>query len=204
MPAVRAKPRRTQFERREATIRKLLDAVTGTLIEVGYARTTVQEICARAGVSQGALYRHFPTMEALMVAVAEDVGARNLANYRQKLERLRDPPIAEVLRLVRDIVRSAVNQAWYELAFASRTHPALRTALSPIGARYSHDILALGRQVLPEFAVSLGERFPMLVDTILAVFDGEAMHRLVRPKPEIEEARIELMARFIETLVPRR
>ena len=201
MPAVRAKPRRTQVERREATIRKLLDAGTRTLIEVGYARTTVQEICARAGLSQGALFRHFPTMEALLVAVAEDVGQNNLANYRHKLERLSAPPLVEVLRLVQDIVRSPINQAWYELAFASRTLPALRKALKPIAGRYSQDILALGRHVLPELSATLGDRFPLLIDTILAVFDGESVHRLVHKKPELEDARVELMAALIQSLV---
>ena len=45
MPAVRDA---TQEERREATIRKLLDAATEALIEVGYAGASVQEVCARA------------------------------------------------------------------------------------------------------------------------------------------------------------
>ena len=51
--------RRTQQERREGTIRKLLDAAAETLIEVGYSEASVQRICARAEVSQGALFRHF-------------------------------------------------------------------------------------------------------------------------------------------------
>jgi AcrR family transcriptional regulator len=203
MPGARAKPRRTQLERRAGTIRKLLDAVARTLIEVGYARTTVQEICARAGVSPGGLFRHFPTMEALLVAVAEDVGQKNLANYRRKLGRLREPSLVVVLRLVQDIVRSPINQAWFELAFAARTVPALHRALKPIAGRYSEDILALGREVLPELAATLGERFPLLVDTILAVFDGESVHRLVNKKPALEDARVELMAGLIASLVPR-
>jgi AcrR family transcriptional regulator len=203
MPALRGRPRRTQVERREGTIRKLLDAVTRTLIEVGYARTTVQEVCARAGVSPGALYRHFPTMEALLVAVAEDVGAKNLASYRRRLERLREPSLTVVLRLVRDSVRSAVNQAWVELVFASRTHPLLRKALQPIGVSYSRNIVALGRQALPELAASLGDRFPVLVATILAMFDGELVHRLVVKNPELEEARIEMMAAFMQNCARR-
>ena len=32
----------------------LLDATIECLVSLGYARTTVQEICARAGVSRGA------------------------------------------------------------------------------------------------------------------------------------------------------
>src|SRR4051794_17665171 len=81
-------PRRTQQERREGTIRKLLFAATETLIEVGYAEASVQRICARAGVSQGALFRHFPSREALMVAASADVGNRLLLQYREEFEAL--------------------------------------------------------------------------------------------------------------------
>ena len=76
--------RRSQQERREGTIRKLLDAATETLIEVGYAEASVQRICERAELSQGALFRHFATREALMVAVGEDVGAELLTAYRKR------------------------------------------------------------------------------------------------------------------------
>ncbi len=67
--------RRTQEERRETTIRKLLDAATEALIEDGYAAASVQNVCDRAGLSQGALFRHFATREELMVAVGHDVGS---------------------------------------------------------------------------------------------------------------------------------
>ena len=138
-----------------------------------------------------------------MVAVAEDVGAKNLASYRRRLERLREPSLTVVLRLVRDSVRSAVNQAWVELVFASRTHPALRKALKPIGVRYSRNIVALGRLALPELAASLGDRFPVLVATILAMFDGELVHRLVVKNPELEEARVEMMAALMQNFARR-
>src|SRR5213075_1514322 len=76
--------RRTQQQRREGTIRKLLDAATETLIDIGYAEASVQQICDRAEVSQGALFRHFATREELMVAVGADVGARILEQYKKK------------------------------------------------------------------------------------------------------------------------
>jgi AcrR family transcriptional regulator len=116
MPAARARQRRrTQLERREGTIRKLLDATTRTLIERGYSGASVQAICERAEVSQGGLFRHFPTREALMVAVGEDVGHRLLDRYRREFEALRatEDPLELAVRLVRDACRSRLNQAWY-------------------------------------------------------------------------------------------
>jgi AcrR family transcriptional regulator len=199
----RRPPRRTQEERRLGTIDKLLRAATEALIEQGYAGATVQEICARAGVSQGGMFRHFPTREAVLVAAAEDVGRRLLTRYRRELEA--QPAkgherLAAAIRLVRDQCRSRLNRAWFELAVAARTNPGLRKALRPIGERYYADIERLARQLHPELASALGPRFPVLVDTVIAVFDGEVMHHAVVRKPAVEEARLELLASFARLL----
>lgn len=197
MPLPRARP--TQQQRREATIRKLLDAATDALIDVGYAEASVQEICARAGVSQGALFRHFPTREALMAAVGADLGRKQLDRYRRAFGRLDvgpGEPIVAALRLVRAHCRARLNQAWYELTLAARTRPRLRRALEPVAARFYADIEALARQLLPGLAARLGAEFALFVDTVLAVFDGEVMHRFVRAQPRLEERRLALLARI--------
>lgn len=204
MPAMRAQsaPRRTQEERREGTIRKLLDAATEALIEDGYAAASVQNVCDRAGLSQGALFRHFATREELMVAVGQDVGREMLKRYRRDFEALsdREQPIALAMRLVRDRCRSRLNQAWYELAMAARTSPGLRKHLRPVAEQYHADIGALAVQLLPDLAGTLGDRFPVLVDTIVAVFDGESMHRFVLPRPSVDEARLEVLGMLVKRL----
>jgi AcrR family transcriptional regulator len=194
------RPRRTQQERREGTIRKLLDAATNTLIDVGYSEASVQRICARAEVSQGALFRHFPSREALMVAVGEDVGHQLLLRYRVELEALgtEAEDVVAAIRLVRDACRSRLNQAWYELRMAARTNDTLRHALAPVAKRYFDDIERLARQLLPTLAAALGDRFTVLVSTLLATFDGEVMQRFVVKAPRIEEARLELLAGAVQ------
>jgi AcrR family transcriptional regulator len=187
--------RRTQRERREGTIRKLLDAATDALVEIGYANASVQVICERAGVSQGALFRHFDTREALMVAFGQDVGRQTLVRYRREFEALRDREdlLALALRLVRDRCRSRLNQAWYELAMAARTSPGLRRALRPVARAYYEDIERLARELLPDLAAAMGDRFGSLVDTIIAIFDGEMVRRFVLPSPASERDRLGLL-----------
>ena len=190
--------RRTQEERRESTIRKLLDAATEALIDDGYSAASVQKICERAGVSQGALFRHFATREELMVAVGEDVGKRTLLRYRREFQGHEDAreaaePLVLAMRLVRDRCRSRLNQAWYELAMAARTSPTLRKGLRPVATRYYADIRRLGEELLPELAAALGDRFAVLVDTIVSIFDGESVHRFVLPQPAVDEARLDLL-----------
>jgi AcrR family transcriptional regulator len=199
MPVVK---RRTQDERRASTSRKLLDAATDALIDLGYADASIQTICDRAGVSQGGLFRHFPTRDALMVAVANDVADRILASYARKFARLRprEEPLALAMRLVREQCRSRLNQAWYELAIASRTHPELRKALVPAGRRYMARIEHLARTLVPDLAATLGDRFPAVLGTIIAVFDGEVLHRTLVKQPGLEAARLDLLTTFARLL----
>jgi AcrR family transcriptional regulator len=197
---VSAQPqRRTQKERREGTIRKLLDAATETLIEVGYAETSVQRICDRAEVSQGALFRHFATREELMVAVGADVGAKILDSYKKKFTTLakQERDIESALRLVRDATRSRLNQAWYELEVACRTNENLRNALEPVSQRYFTDICALARELLPDVALALGPSFDLLVTSVIALFDGETMHRFLVKDKDVEEARLALLVQGV-------
>lgn len=201
--------RRTQQERRETTIRKLLDAAADTLIEHGYAEASIQRICARTELSQGALFRHFATREALMVAVGQDVGAQLLERYRRKFIAVRnhhEDNITAAMRLLRDTCRSRPNQAWYELATAARTNENLRKALEPVARRYYEDIAKLARELLPEVAAKMGDAFELLVGTIVAVFDGESIHRFVLREPRArssrdDDARIALLAGAFKSLV---
>lgn len=199
------KPRRTQEERREATVRKLLDAGKEALIDLGYGGATIQAICARAGVSQGGLFRHFPTREALMVAVGEDVGREILDHYKKEFAKLsaQGDRLGLAIKLVRNACRSRRNQAWYELAVASRTSPALKKALQPTAAAYYRSIEALGRELVPELADMLGPEFPVLLDTIVAVFDGEALRRFVLPSPAVEAQRMALLEGLVRVAISR-
>jgi AcrR family transcriptional regulator len=201
MPVKRA-PRRTQAARREGTIRKLFDATASALIEVGYSGASVQEICARAGVSHGGLFRHFASREDLMVAVAADLGRQILDGYHKKFD-ARAPdrdPLVVALELLRATCGSRPNQAWYELAIAARTNPRLRKALAPLSAEYYRAIGALARQLLPDLVASFGDRFDLLLDTVIAIFDGEQMHRFLTRQPDLEAGRIALLVELVSAL----
>ena len=132
---------RTQQERREATIGRILDATVAALGEVGYTATTIAEVCSRSGVSSGGVFRHFPTRLDLMVAAADEVRKRQFEKYREGLARLgvidrSYESVLASLQLVRSACRAPINAAWYELLGAARTDPALRERLEPLAARY--------------------------------------------------------------------
>jgi TetR/AcrR family transcriptional repressor of nem operon len=51
--------------------RKLLDGALVLIREKGYASTSVDELCAAAGVTKGAFFHHFKNKDALAVAAAD-------------------------------------------------------------------------------------------------------------------------------------
>ena len=50
---------------------KLLDAALSVIRSKGYSATTVDELCAAAGVTKGAFFHHFKSKDALGVAAAD-------------------------------------------------------------------------------------------------------------------------------------
>ncbi|MCP2336077.1 ScbR family autoregulator-binding transcription factor [Actinomadura rupiterrae] len=62
-------------ERARRTRQAVVRAAAAAFEVNGYGATTLQDIVAREDVSRGALYFHFPTKEALAVAIVREYGA---------------------------------------------------------------------------------------------------------------------------------
>jgi len=56
-------------QRSEETRNHILEAATQLFSKTGYDATGVAEICQAAGVSKGAFYHHFPTKQAVFMAL---------------------------------------------------------------------------------------------------------------------------------------
>ncbi|MBN1920803.1 MAG: TetR/AcrR family transcriptional regulator [Anaerolineae bacterium] len=58
-------------QRSEETYTRILDAAAASFSRNGYDATGVAEICNVAGISKGAFYYHFPSKQALFIALLE-------------------------------------------------------------------------------------------------------------------------------------
>lgn len=56
-------------QRSEETQTRIMDSAIKRFSISGYSGTSVDEICSEAGVSKGAFYHHFPTKQALFLAL---------------------------------------------------------------------------------------------------------------------------------------
>ncbi len=67
-------------------MRKLLQAAESLFARRGYEATGMAEVAQRAGVGVGTLYHHFPDKRALLLALIDDWGDRQLAQNRSELD----------------------------------------------------------------------------------------------------------------------
>ena len=188
--------RRTQAERTASTKAALVEATIETIAEIGYHRASLGEICARAGVSKGGLFRHFESRLALVVEAAEEVGRRNLDGVRA----LGDAPVGEMLALTRSQSRARINAVWFELLVAARTDAQLRDRLAPAAARLYDAVDELAP--VPSSGAGVDPALLRLIGTSLVhMFDGEAVLREVLPRPELEDARLKAATELVTALV---
>ncbi|CKO42871.1 TetR family transcriptional regulator [Mycobacterium tuberculosis] len=189
---------RTQQQRREETVARLLQASIDTIIEVGYARASAAVITKRAGVSVGALFRHFETMGDFMAATAYEVLRRQLETFTKQVAEIPAdrPALPAALTILRDITAGSTNAVLYELMVAARTDEKLMETLQNVLGQYSAKIHDAAR-ALPGAESFPEETFPVIVALMPKVFDGAAIVRGVLPQPELEEQRIPMLTALL-------
>ncbi|MEB4208786.1 TetR/AcrR family transcriptional regulator [Mycobacterium sp. 94-17] len=194
---------RTQQQRREETVGRLVDACIATIIEVGHARASAAVITRRAGVSVGALFRHFDTMGDFMAATASEVLRRQLESVTKRVAEIPSdqPGLEAALAIVRDITGSPINAVIYELTVAARTDEKLRATLQHELAQYAEKIEDAAR-ALPGADGFPPDTFPVLVALVRNVFDGAAVVEGVLPQPEIAARRIPVLIELLTAALP--
>ena len=194
---------RTQQQRREETVGRLLEACIDSIIEVGYARASAAVITKRAGVSVGALFRHFETMGDFMAATASEVLRRQLESFTKQVAEIPAdrPALESALAILRDITGGPTNAVLYELLIAARTDEKLRDTLQHELGQYPAKIYDAAR-AMPGAEAFPEETFPVIVALLTNVFDGAAVVEGVLPQPHIAEQRIPVLTALITGALP--
>ncbi|GED99338.1 TetR/AcrR family transcriptional regulator [Gordonia crocea] len=130
--------RQPQQERSRATRERLLDATVEMLAGQGWSATTVAAVAEAAGVSRGAAQHHFPTREALITAVMEEMFESMTGDASRVVGALPDDLDARV-RIVVDKAVSIYTGTEFKAALqvwaAAASDPALREVILPLEAK---------------------------------------------------------------------
>ncbi|TDF38541.1 TetR/AcrR family transcriptional regulator [Alteromonadaceae bacterium M269] len=189
----------TQQQRSEISRNKLMNAATESLIEIGYSQTSIQEICNRAGLSKGGLFRQFSSRTALMVATCEQIYRDLLALYRQRFGELEEgaDPIKSGLVLIRENFAHPKFQAAMELQVAARTDQTLAEGIAPILKNNHQAIVELSISLFPEQAKS-HPSFESIIDSVVLMFQGEVFESGLYRNENDEKARLDFMERIVK------
>ncbi|MGX7829325.1 TetR/AcrR family transcriptional regulator [Actinokineospora sp. 24-640] len=172
-----ARTHRTQQERSEQTRVALLDATVECLVSLGYARTTVQEICARAGVSRGAQQHHFTTKAELMTAALQHLFGRLIGQVTASARSLPPGPerISHGIDLLWETYSGTLSTAAVELWVAARTDQELRDSLRPVDRALGHATLSLYREAAGELPEAEVETLMLLTVNLVRGLALDAM-----------------------------
>jgi AcrR family transcriptional regulator len=175
--------RRTQAERRTATRSALVRATVDALVELGYARTTTQEVQSRAGVSRGALTHHFTAKSDLVLAAMDHLYEEFSESVRKAAAALPDDPSARIrlgVELIWERFHGPLFVASMELWTAARTDPELRAALLPHERRLGAQLRELSVEVFGE-RVARHPASEAVYQVLLTSMRGQAMTYALQP-----------------------
>lgn len=110
----------------DATRRRIIAAARKVLVSKGYARATIEDITAAAGVSRATLYQHFDSKYALLAVATEKMRAEAIEGARQLADILISGDRAELRRWVEWLL------GWY-----ARNRPMALAGEKPRSARTS-------------------------------------------------------------------
>jgi AcrR family transcriptional regulator len=152
--------RRSQAERRATTRAQLLEGAVECLVERGYAGTTLAQVAARAGLSNGAVWLHFRSKATLMADAGLLCGER-VTQGVATVDPSSSPEkrVTGAIELLWSRCQDPTFQALIELVRAGRTDPELRVAMQATDERASNlffDTLAVA--VGPDIAAGPGFR----------------------------------------------
>lgn len=174
--------RRTQSERRTETRRRLLEATVESLIEVGYAGTTVRHVTERSGISQGAQTHHFPHRVDLVASAFEHLAEQRIARYGERARELggdRNTRLRALLDLLWEDFSSPLFTVALKLWVAAADDEELRDRLVPVERRIYRATAAVAREVAGELGDEPG--FDRLLAVAMNTVAGLALVREFDP-----------------------
>ncbi|MFM7333901.1 MAG: TetR/AcrR family transcriptional regulator [Tabrizicola sp.] len=109
----------TRVPRGEARAR-LIEAARSLVRHRGFAATSVDDLCAAAGVTKGAFFHHFPSKEALGVALVDDWTEMTGAMFAAHPYNERADPLDRVFAYI-DLRRELLGQPLPEFSCVAGT-----------------------------------------------------------------------------------
>lgn len=161
---------------RAATSERLLMSAMGCFAEQGYSAVTVRKIAARAGLSVGVLYQHYPNKDALLLAAFERSMEHVRASFAVAASTGTSGQLAMLVRAAAATVREHLS--FWQLGYAARHQSEITRALGPALTAWTDEIVS----VLTTLLRTAGAEEPELgALALFAQIDGMCVHFALAP-----------------------
>ena len=159
---------------------EILDAAQGCFARSGFHQTSMQAICAEAGMSPGNLYRYFPSKEAIIAGIAE----RDRADAAAHFSAAQNAPdfFAGLAGLARyHLVERSKEEVGLcaEIMAESRRNPDVARIYESIEADVKGRLVAMLRTAAERGEIGRETDFEGVASVLLALADGLSWRRAV-------------------------
>ncbi|MGE5165936.1 MAG: TetR/AcrR family transcriptional regulator [Sphingobacteriales bacterium] len=190
-----------------AARQKLLDAALALIRETGYASTTVDELCARAGVAKGSFFHHFKDKEALAVAAANYWSEMTDALFEGAPYHKHKDPLDRVLGYIdfrKSILRGEVAEftclVGTMVQEVYQSNPAIRDACDASISNHAAKIEADIAEAMKLYRIRAKWTAKSLALHTQAILQGAFILAKAKGGAEIAAASVDHLRRYIELL----
>ncbi|HEY2069069.1 MAG TPA: TetR/AcrR family transcriptional regulator [Rhizomicrobium sp.] len=187
--------------------KRLLEAATAIIREKGYAATSVDDLCARAGVTKGAFFHHFPSKGALAVAAADRWSEMSDELFAAALYHRHNDPLDRVLgyldfrkSLLRGPVAEFTCLAGTMVQEVYGTHPDIRRACDASIDGHAASLESDIADAMKHHRIRASWTAKSLALHTQAVLQGAFILAKAKGDAAVAEASIDHLRRYVELL----
>lgn len=187
----------------------LIEATLESIADIGFARTSVSEIIARANLSRGMIHLHFNGKDNLVVEAAKYASASYYDSLDQLLASAGPSPQERLDAIVRsDLSEEVLNRKSVSIWYAFRGEARERAAIAAYSDTRDARLRDLAYTAFLEMASEVNLPDPEAVARdathgILAFLEGMWTDYLLHPESFSRKSALRIIFRFLSALFPR-
>jgi len=189
---------------------KIMQAALGLVRQQGYTATSVDQVCAAAGVSKGAFFHHFKGKDALAVAAAHHWGETTGEMFAGlDYHRLKDPldRVLSYLDFRRSLIRGEIVSfscmAGTMVQELHASHPAIREACGSVITGHAKTLIDDIQAAMDTYGHPAGWTAESLALHSQAVIQGAFIIAKASNDPQHAADSIDHLKRYVELLFGR-
>lgn len=174
--------------RRVETRRRLLEAALAVFSEKGFGRTTVDDVCARAGYTRGAFYSNFVSLDELFLMVWQERSDAFLAAAETAVAEAEGAPAISLEEGIDRLLElSVIDPSWARIEWEFTAHalrtPGLKEVMAAREARISELLLRIFERALAQINRRIVDR-DAFAAALVAAHDGTTVQVLIEAERE--------------------